>query len=514
MRKNIIDMEEWSASKDILNAKPNRIVPLFLVILLLIIATLLAWSYFGKIDEYTKAVGIVRPGEDIRTISGKPGEIEKVYVEEGQIVKENEPLLTINNDEVTIKKEELDTQIATLKEEVELLQTYKEGIDSNRNTINGEGELVEKYRNELDKYLLKQESLQKEITLLQEMENESKSYVSNQHLKVDSELADLTNEVNQYKNLEQKIMNNKDISINNDSSAYILYKRYLADLDKIENEYEQQMTTLQNQAEESEKALQVQEGLQDVAVNQSSEISFEDLEKQKNEAIHQLKTDYQTQILSSINSLDSEKRSIELNSYQPSNSQYGVQISQVLSSKMEYEKETIAQINDSIQQLENQLVTLQSQAKLNNETEKSSEILAPSTGIVELGQPISEGDVLQGGEKILSIIPEKNKVYKIKLSIPSSEIGKIKIGDAINFRFDSLSKDENKRITGKVTYISPDIVVDSETNANYFVAESTIPMKSLQEKGISIKIGMSCEAHIVYDSKRILHFILEKLSFM
>lgn len=59
-----------------------------------------------------------------------------------------------------------------------------------------------------------------------------------------------------------------------------------------------------------------------------------------------------------------------------------------------------------------------------------------------------------------------------------------------------------------------DATVDPETGMSYYLVEATIDNETLYgHKGDegAIKIGMTTEAHIVTDSKKILYFLLEKM---
>ena len=67
----------------------------FLIILFLIFA--ISWAYFSEIDELARGEGKVIPSEKIQTIQSLDGGIiSDMLVHEGQIVKENQPLMKID----------------------------------------------------------------------------------------------------------------------------------------------------------------------------------------------------------------------------------------------------------------------------------------------------------------------------------------------------------------------------------------------------------------------------------
>lgn len=511
--KNIIDLDEWSETKIILDSEPKRIVPILLLIILIIVMAFLGWSYFGEIDQYTKAVGVVRPGEDVITVSGVPGIIQKVYVKEGEKINKNDPLFLVNNGNIEIKNEEVIEQIEKTKEEIELLNEYKKGVLNQENSIKGNGAIAEKYKSELEKYLIKQNSLKEEMNILKEMIIDSSNYTSNQRKKLESESKKISNEIKTFKNLEQIIMDDKNIDIGNNKSAKSLYDQYLNDFNSVTIAYDNQINQLLLESEAQESEIEESETQEQKEINDYSK-QIKELEDKKQNEIYSIQLNYQDQIITIIRNLESELRNIQLSGVQSNNNQYVIQLNQVSSIQKELEKETIASINEIKKQLELQLGTLESNYKLNDEELQLSEVRSPMDGIVEIEQPISEGNILQGGEKIISIIPENYEFYKIKIMVPSDEIGNIQIGSPIKFNFDSLTKKENKSIIGKVTYIRSDVVIDNQANLNYFIVESTVSTDVLKENNIDLKIGMTGQAYIVYDSKRIITYFLEKLNLM
>lgn len=73
MKNTIIDMKDLTDSREVMEKKAPKSILIFVLIVLSIVITLLIWSFFGEIDEYSTVSGEVRPQLStniISTISG------------------------------------------------------------------------------------------------------------------------------------------------------------------------------------------------------------------------------------------------------------------------------------------------------------------------------------------------------------------------------------------------------------------------------------------------------------
>ena len=67
-REIILPMNEITDSVEMLHEKPNKGMPVFTWILVLLLAAAISWCCIGEIDYFIKASGVVRPGESVSTI--------------------------------------------------------------------------------------------------------------------------------------------------------------------------------------------------------------------------------------------------------------------------------------------------------------------------------------------------------------------------------------------------------------------------------------------------------------
>ena len=69
-----------------------------LYVICFVIVTCITWSYFAELDERTRGIGRTIPYRQIQVVQNLEGGIvKKIHVVEGQLVKQGEILLTIDD---------------------------------------------------------------------------------------------------------------------------------------------------------------------------------------------------------------------------------------------------------------------------------------------------------------------------------------------------------------------------------------------------------------------------------
>src|SRR5215470_16649572 len=98
----------------------TRILSWFVMVFL---AIALVWSFFAELEQVSIAMGEVVPQSKLKVIQHlEGGMIQKLFVQEGNIVKEGDPLLqlelavtSINRDEILVRLDSLSLQRARLQ---------------------------------------------------------------------------------------------------------------------------------------------------------------------------------------------------------------------------------------------------------------------------------------------------------------------------------------------------------------------------------------------------------------
>lgn len=555
MRIKISNLNDLTDSREILESRPHPFVPLFISILVTLIIGALVWSYFGKLDVVAKANGIVRPNEKIHTVQAPLfGKVEEVYIKEGQRVEIGDDLFSIEQAEVLKELENRNIELQEIEKELTLLTTYKESIQLKKNLFtdteeNKYSELVDQYiidynKLKLDfdnavvdieqkrqglnqasemvdvrllenKKTLKSETnkFEVEVTILEgkieqltlELDNENKlknSLLTKENqlessdavrnalfISYQKELEQLTLAVEDYKKMYERSLELGDrfvskVQLDKEKTQY---ENALIKLESFENNTQLELNTnikqLENQLQQAETDL--------VNLNKMTDLSVNDeglnLEKEH--------------LNKSIQSTDNQKDLLN-------------QGEQVALDKFELDK--FVEINSLIEVEDSKKKSVEENIGSLELALNTGSITASSSGTVNIVKEIGIGEFVQSGETILTIIPDNESEYKIMLAVSNQEIGKIQVGDNVNFHFSAFPKQSYGYLTGEIISISSDSSI-GENGLSYYTAEASLANKSLFNKQgdkVEVKVGMTAEASVITDSKKILHYLLEKLNFI
>lgn len=149
------------------------------------------------------------------------------------------------------------------------------------------------------------------------------------------------------------------------------------------------------------------------------------------------------------------------------------------------------------------------------ELERDKKILrAPISGTINVLKDTNIGDIVQAGESLLAIIPSNESKYKMSLAVPNAEAGKITVGDQVDLSFTAFPRQSFGSLRGTITSISTDSIVQQD-GLSYYLVEATIPNTPLinrhGEHG-ELRIGMTANASVITDSRKIIDFVLEKIN--
>ena len=77
MKKDIIDISEMSDSKEIYAERPNPFTALFIYSLVALLVIAIIYCCFGTIEVTATANGIIRPNDDVSSISSMSRMLQK-----------------------------------------------------------------------------------------------------------------------------------------------------------------------------------------------------------------------------------------------------------------------------------------------------------------------------------------------------------------------------------------------------------------------------------------------------
>ena len=158
MKEKIIDFEDLSYSREMLEAKAPNFIAIFIYLLLLLISVALGWMWFGEIDVVVKANGVVRPAQNDSLVQNvRGGKLEQLKYKEGKRVKQGELLYAVDTDTLNLRQGNIDKKITEVKRKISKLLKLEKSIQQNKNLFSKSAEL--RYYNRYLTYKFKREQL-------------------------------------------------------------------------------------------------------------------------------------------------------------------------------------------------------------------------------------------------------------------------------------------------------------------------------------------------------------------
>lgn len=156
MKKEIYDIHEITDSKELYSERPNPFIAAFVYCLVGLLAAALIYSFFGKIDIVATAAGVVRPNDDVSTVSSMAGgRLVEVNLTDGQQVSEGDLLFKIDTSESKVSLDSLKKSAANLEKEIAAYNKFVKNAGSGKNPFSRDRSSSEyPYYIEFQNYLL------------------------------------------------------------------------------------------------------------------------------------------------------------------------------------------------------------------------------------------------------------------------------------------------------------------------------------------------------------------------
>lgn len=145
------------------------------------------------------------------------------------------------------------------------------------------------------------------------------------------------------------------------------------------------------------------------------------------------------------------------------------------------------------------------------------EIKSPVEGFVQEVSSLNVGDYLEANTRILNIVPNDSKSFRVEIQIASKDIGKIKVGQKVKYRLSAFPFFEYSGAEGYITSIDPDIRTASDNRSTFYSAYADIDRIEFSNRHgdtFPIRAGLETDVRIVMERKTILYFLLKKLDFI
>jgi protease secretion system membrane fusion protein len=140
------------------------------------------------------------------------------------------------------------------------------------------------------------------------------------------------------------------------------------------------------------------------------------------------------------------------------------------------------------------------------------EIRSPTSGQVVGLAFQTPGGVVPAAQKIMDIVPADD-VLLLEARVAPGMIDRLHEGQDVDVRFSSFAHSPQLVITGKVTSVSHDVLVDPQSNASYFLARVAVTPDGLKALGSrKLQPGMPVEVIFKSGERSMLTYLLHPLT--
>jgi membrane fusion protein, type I secretion system len=140
------------------------------------------------------------------------------------------------------------------------------------------------------------------------------------------------------------------------------------------------------------------------------------------------------------------------------------------------------------------------------------DIRAPQDGIVHQLAVHTVGGVVNAGEPLMFIVPERDELT-VEVRIPPQDIDQLRIGQPAVMRFTAFNQRTTPEINGVLSRISADIIQDQRTGASYYLARLSMPGEEVARlRGLKLVPGMPVEAFIQTELRTVISYLVKPMS--
>jgi len=173
-------------------------------------------------------------------------------------------------------------------------------------------------------------------------------------------------------------------------------------------------------------------------------------------------------------------------------------------------------VENRLQEIESELLILEQENRVQelDLSKLESEIClknleAPIDGIVNKIMIHTLGAVVQSGESILSLVPEKSPL-EIEAKILNQDVGFIEVGQTVSIKLDSFNFTKYGKLNGVIRQIASGAVEDPQLGMVYpTLIELTSQQIELNDRVFRLRPGMTVTIDITTGRRRIADYILE-----
>lgn len=164
---------------------------------------------------------------------------------------------------------------------------------------------------------------------------------------------------------------------------------------------------------------------------------------------------------------------------------------------------------DELKASTNALFELEARLRPSRDAAERQRIVAPADGEVVDLKVTAAGAVVGPRESLLDIVPRDGKLI-VEGRIQPEQVSHVRVGAEADVRLTAFKQRTTPTVTGNVTYVGADRLVERATNTPYYVVHVDVPAEALRRAGdLALKPGMPAEIHVKTAERTALQYLFE-----
>ena len=176
------------------------------------------------------------------------------------------------------------------------------------------------------------------------------------------------------------------------------------------------------------------------------------------------------------------------------------------------ESEYRQQASDQLKIAGQRLAELQQEQRKSSDAARRQVVTAPVAGDVLNLRFMAPGGVVAPREPIADIVPAQPKLV-VEARLRTEDVARVQLGQSADIRFTAFKYRTTQLVSGKVIYVSPDRIVDRQSDQSWYVSLIEADVGSLREAGeLKLQAGMPAEVYITGEQRTPLQYLLEPVT--
>ena len=170
------------------------------------------------------------------------------------------------------------------------------------------------------------------------------------------------------------------------------------------------------------------------------------------------------------------------------------------------------EVNTSLLDTRQKISDLRERSRVSADVLRRVEVRAPRTGVVQNVRPTTIGGVVKPGEPLLEIIPDGDALM-VNAQVSPSDVDAVRSSNEAEVRFNAFHGKVLPIVTGHVTSLSRDRLVDEVTRQPYYLARVVVDQSQLaNEVRDRITAGMAVEVIIPTGERTVVDYLVRPLT--